>query len=176
MSDPICYYLSLDGKRAREIRAFEFCGRSGIIDYKLSTAGWSWGYCSAVTKYGWQWMLTRMVTADATSLLTSYSDHIETFLTLGSKKTITPERMRFSKRPPSLSDGKPGNELALWHYFPGGRNLTVLFVAWSTSSGVINTVIRDLTAAVALAVNDSADASTLLGRSTMTTKSSLPKA
>jgi len=40
-------------------------------------------------------------------------------------------------------------------------------VAWSTSSGVINTVIRDLTAAVALAVNDSADASTLLGRSTI---------
>ena len=67
-------------------------------------------------------------------------------------------------------------EPALWHYFPGGRNLTVLFVAWSTSSGVINTVIRDLTAAVALAVNDSADASTLLGRSTMTTKSLLPKA
>jgi len=84
--------------------------------------------------------------------------------------------MRFSKRPTSHSDRKLGNELALWHYFPGGRNLTVLFVAWSTSSGVINTVIRDLTAAVALAVNDSADASTLLGRSTMTTKSSLPKA
>jgi len=38
MSDPICYYLSLDGKRAREIRAFQFCGRSGIIDDKLSAA------------------------------------------------------------------------------------------------------------------------------------------
>src|SRR5207244_6207634 len=63
-----------------------------------------------------------------------------------------------------------------WHYFPGGRNLTVLFVAWSTSSGVINTVIRDLTAPVALAANDRADASTLLGRSTMITKSSFPKA
>src|SRR5205085_12260721 len=76
----------------------------------------------------------------------------------------------------AFSDRKLGNELALWHYFPGGRNLTVLFVAWSTSSGVINSVIRDLTAAVALAINCSADASTLLGRSTMTTKSSLPKA
>jgi hypothetical protein len=75
-----------------------------------------------------------------------------------------------------VSKEKISGRTALWHYFPGGRNLTVFFVAWSTSSGVINTVIRDLTPAVALAVNDSADASTLFGRSTMTTKSLLPKA
>src|SRR5438067_6029302 len=67
-------------------------------------------------------------------------------------------------------------ELDVRHYFPGGRNLTVLSVAWSTSSGVISTVIRDFTAPLALAASDRADASTLLGRSTMITKSSLPKA
>jgi hypothetical protein len=27
-----------------------------IIADKLSAAGWSWGYCSAVTKHGWRWM------------------------------------------------------------------------------------------------------------------------
>jgi hypothetical protein len=26
-----------------------------IIADKLSAAGWSWGYCSAVTQYGWRW-------------------------------------------------------------------------------------------------------------------------
>jgi len=26
-----------------------------IIADKLHASGWSWGYCSAVTKYGWRW-------------------------------------------------------------------------------------------------------------------------
>jgi predicted type IV restriction endonuclease len=34
--------------------AFEFCGRSGVIDDKLSAAGWSWGYCSAVAPNTWR--------------------------------------------------------------------------------------------------------------------------
>jgi hypothetical protein len=67
-------------------------------------------------------------------------------------------------------------ELAAQLYFPGGRYFTVFFVAWSTSSGVISTVIRDWTAPLALTANERAAASTLLGRSAMTTKSSLPKA
>jgi DNA-binding response OmpR family regulator len=69
-------------------------------------------------------------------------------------------------------------ELAAQLYFPGGRYLTVLifFVAWSASSGVINTVVRDCTAPLALTANERAAASTLLGRSAMTRKSSLPKA
>jgi hypothetical protein len=29
----------------------------GIIADKLSAAGWSWGYCSAVTPYGWRWIV-----------------------------------------------------------------------------------------------------------------------
>src|SRR5262249_53808212 len=61
-------------------------------------------------------------------------------------------------------------------YFPGGRYFTVFFVAWSTSSRVISTFARDSTAPLALTANDRAAASTLLGRSTMITKSLLPQA
>src|SRR5262245_22956803 len=67
-------------------------------------------------------------------------------------------------------------ELAVWLYVPGGRYLTVFFAAWSTSSGVISTIARDSTAPLALTANERAAASTLLGRSTMITKSLLPKA
>jgi len=28
-----------------------------IVADKLSAAGWSWGYCSAVTKHGWRWWI-----------------------------------------------------------------------------------------------------------------------
>jgi len=28
-----------------------------IVDDKLSDAGWSWGYCSAVTRDGWRWIV-----------------------------------------------------------------------------------------------------------------------
>jgi hypothetical protein len=28
-----------------------------IVADKLSAAGWSWGYCSAVTKDGWRWIV-----------------------------------------------------------------------------------------------------------------------
>jgi hypothetical protein len=47
-------------------------------------------------------------------------------------------------------------ELAAQLYFPGGRYLTVFifFAAWSASSGVISTVIRDCTAPLALTAND----------------------
>jgi hypothetical protein len=26
-----------------------------IVGRKLSAAGWTWGYCSAVTRHGWRW-------------------------------------------------------------------------------------------------------------------------
>jgi hypothetical protein len=29
-----------------------------IVADKLSAAGWTWSYCSAVTRDGWRWMLT----------------------------------------------------------------------------------------------------------------------
>jgi len=29
---------------------------------KLSAAGWSWGYCSAVTRDGWRWMVVKKAT------------------------------------------------------------------------------------------------------------------
>ena len=28
-----------------------------ILVDKLSAAGWSWGYCSAVTRDGWRWIV-----------------------------------------------------------------------------------------------------------------------
>jgi hypothetical protein len=28
-----------------------------IVADKLSTAGWSWGYCSAVSRNGWRWIV-----------------------------------------------------------------------------------------------------------------------
>lgn len=28
-----------------------------IVADKLHTAGWSWGYCSAVTRDGWRWIV-----------------------------------------------------------------------------------------------------------------------
>ena len=28
-----------------------------VIAGKLSAAGWSWGYCSAVTRDGWRWIV-----------------------------------------------------------------------------------------------------------------------
>ena len=28
-----------------------------IVADKLSAAGWSWGYCSAVTRDGWRWIV-----------------------------------------------------------------------------------------------------------------------
>jgi hypothetical protein len=28
-----------------------------VIADKLSAAGWSWGYCSAVTRDGWPWIV-----------------------------------------------------------------------------------------------------------------------
>lgn len=28
-----------------------------LIADKLSAAGWTWGYCSAVTHHGWRWVV-----------------------------------------------------------------------------------------------------------------------
>jgi len=28
-----------------------------LIADKLSKAGWTWGYCSAVTQHGWRWVV-----------------------------------------------------------------------------------------------------------------------
>jgi hypothetical protein len=28
-----------------------------VIADKLTAAGWSWGYCSAVTRQGWRWIV-----------------------------------------------------------------------------------------------------------------------
>jgi hypothetical protein len=34
-----------------------FSCNSIVADKLLSAAGWSWGYCSAVTPYGWRWIV-----------------------------------------------------------------------------------------------------------------------
>ena len=28
-----------------------------VVADKLSAAGWTWGYCSAVTPFGWRWIV-----------------------------------------------------------------------------------------------------------------------
>jgi hypothetical protein len=32
-------------------------GDDGIVADKLSAAGWSWGYCNAITRDGWRWIV-----------------------------------------------------------------------------------------------------------------------
>jgi hypothetical protein len=43
----LCVELNMNGRR-------EYCE---IIADKLSAAGWSWGYRSAVTRDGWRWIV-----------------------------------------------------------------------------------------------------------------------
>jgi hypothetical protein len=59
---------------------------------------------------------------------------------------------------------------------PGARYFTVFLVAWSTSSGVMRTVVLTRAAPLALTVRDAAVAVTWSGTSTMTTTSASPKA
>ena len=51
---------------------------------------------------------------------------------------------------------------------PGARYVTVFLVAWSTSSGVSNTVVFTRTAPLALTASEAAVALTLSGTSTIT--------
>jgi hypothetical protein len=50
-----------------------------IIAEKLSAAGWSWGYCSAVTQNGWRWIVDarrdgKRYIVEADELLTAFSE------------------------------------------------------------------------------------------------------
>jgi hypothetical protein len=36
------------------------------IANRLSAAGWTWGYCSAVTDVGWRWIVDAYRTGDST--------------------------------------------------------------------------------------------------------------
>ena len=79
--------------------------REAIAD-RLSAAAWSWGCCSAVTKYGWRWIVdahgdNRRYIA-STDLLVAI---LKASLILAQRK-LSLQRTRFSKRPPSLSDQK----------------------------------------------------------------------
>src|SRR5262249_18369452 len=78
--------------------------------------------------------------------------------------------------PRNLAAHRSGVVRGVCDYCIGGRKSTCFFVAKSTSSGVMRTVIRDFTAPLALATKATAAMSTLLGRSRMMWKSSLPKA
>jgi hypothetical protein len=42
-----------------------------IVGRKLSAAGWTWGYCSAVTRDGWRWTLIGKTVAVTLSNLTT---------------------------------------------------------------------------------------------------------
>ena len=56
------------------------------IAYKLSAAGWTWGYCSAVTGDGWRWVVDayrgdgRRYIVEADELLTAFMELESTLL------------------------------------------------------------------------------------------------
>jgi hypothetical protein len=42
-----------------------------IVADKLHSAGWSWGYCSALTKDGWRWWIVDAHKATANAILSN---------------------------------------------------------------------------------------------------------
>jgi hypothetical protein len=52
----------------------------------LSAAGWTWGYCSAVTKHGWRWIVDaycgdgRRYIVESDELLTAFLELEDTLL------------------------------------------------------------------------------------------------
>jgi hypothetical protein len=56
-----------------------------IVADKLSAAGWSWGYCSAVTRDGWRWIAdahrgNRRYTVHSDELLSAFVELEATLL------------------------------------------------------------------------------------------------
>ena len=57
-----------------------------VITDKLSAAGWSWGYCSAVTRHGWRWIVDankgdgRRYIVESDELLTAFLELEATLL------------------------------------------------------------------------------------------------
>ena len=60
-----------------------------LIADKLSAAGWSWGYCSAVTQHGWRWVLSaycgdgRRYIVESDELQSAFLEQNETLLRSG---------------------------------------------------------------------------------------------
>jgi len=51
-----------------------------IIADKLSAAGWSWAYCSAVTRHGWRWTVDAH--RDGKRFIVKADDLLTAFLSL----------------------------------------------------------------------------------------------
>jgi hypothetical protein len=57
-----------------------------IVADKFSASGWSWGYCSAVTRDGWRWIVdahrggVRRYIVHSDELLSAFSELEETLL------------------------------------------------------------------------------------------------
>ena len=53
-----------------------------IIGDKLSAAGWSWGYCSAITKDGWRWWIVDPHKGDGKRYIVQSDELLSAFLEL----------------------------------------------------------------------------------------------
>ena len=58
-----------------------------VIADKLSAAGWSWGYCSAVTKDGWRWWIVDAHKGDGKRYVVHSDELLTAFLEL--ERTLT---------------------------------------------------------------------------------------
>ena len=52
-----------------------------IVADKLSAAGWSWGYCSAVTPYRWRWV-NLLIKGDGKRYIVHSDELLSAFLEL----------------------------------------------------------------------------------------------
>ena len=53
-----------------------------IIADKLHASGWSWGYCSAVTKDGWRWWIVDAHNGDGKRYIVQSDELLSAFLEL----------------------------------------------------------------------------------------------
>jgi len=53
-----------------------------IIGDKLSAAGWSWGYCSAITKDGWRWWIVDPHKGDGKRYIVQSDEFLSAFVEL----------------------------------------------------------------------------------------------
>src|SRR5205085_4128171 len=62
------------------------------IAEKLSAAGWTWGYCSAVTRHGWRWIVDAY-RGDGRRYIVESDELLSAFLELRSVSRFTHSRI-----------------------------------------------------------------------------------
>jgi hypothetical protein len=80
-----------------------------IVADKLSAAGWSWGYCSAVTRNGWRWIVTPIAKVAATlCILSNCSAHSLNWKRRGCDPTRLPVGHFYIQNTPQLGSTDDG--------------------------------------------------------------------